>query len=238
MNKFKKCVGKIIKGISGKIVGDADSISEKKRERFKQRQYRRYGVSEKDFVEGMCVVNIYAGKGHHYETFMKEDGTVWNHFKFRYAQPFNRGLARVELKNGDIVELDKNGNLWNTKEETYGRNKKLQEVEILKRLYTKPSEFQRLATKWFENDTFIDACKTQIKEGLIAKVQAGKVGKDFENYLKALKERIDTKIKSEKARLKVIEAREAELQAIKAEKEQKENVLQNVLKSQVKDIFK
>ena len=238
MNKFKKCVGKIIKGISGKIVGDADSISEKKRERFKQRQYRRYGVSEKDFVEGMCVVNIYAGKGQHYETFMKEDGTVWNHFKFRYAQPFNRGLARVELKNGDIVELDKNGNLWNTKEETYGRNKKLQEVEILKRLYTKPSEFQRLATKWFENDTFIDACKTQIKEGLIAKVQAGKVGKDFENYLKALKERIDYKIKAEKARLKVIEAREAELCALTAKEVEEKNLLRNGLTLQVKEIFK
>ena len=238
MNKFTKCVGNIIKGISGKIMGNADSLSEKKRERFKQRQYRRYGVSEKDFVEGMCVVNIYAGKGQHYETFMKEDGTVWNHFKFRYAQPFNRGLARVELKNGDIVELDKNGNLWNTKEETYGKNKKLQEVEILKRLYTKPSEFQRLATKWFENDTFIDACKTQIKEGLIAKVQAGKAGKDFETYLKTLKEKIDTKIKSEQARLKVIEAREAELCALTAKEVEEENLLRNGLTLQVKEIFK
>ena len=238
MNKFKKCVGNVIKGIAGKIMGNADSISEKKRERFKQRQYRRYGVSEKDFVEGMCVVNIYAGKGHHYETFMKEDGTVWNHFKFRYAQPFNRGMARVELNNGDIVELDKNGNLWNTKEETYGRNKKLQEVEILKRLYTKPSEFQRLATKWFKNDTFIDACKTQIKEGLIAKVQAGKVGKDFENYLKALKERIDYKIKAEKARLKQIETRDAELCALTAKEVEEKNLLRNGLTLQVKEIFK
>lgn len=238
MNKFTKCVGNIIKGISGKIMGNADSLSEKKRERFKQRQYRRYGVSEKDFVEGMCVVNIYAGKGHHYETFMKEDGTVWNHFKFRYAQPFNRGLARVELKNGDIVELDKNGNLWKTKEETYGKNKKLQEVEILKRLYTKPSEFQRLATKWFKNDTFVDACKTQIKEGLIAKVQAGKVGKDFENYLKALKERIDYKIKTEKARLEQIETRDAELCALTAKEVEEKNLLRNGLTLQVKEIFK
>ena len=64
-------LGKLIEGVKGKIVAQNKVMEEKKKERFKERQYKRFFVESSDFNEGMAVINVREGK-RVYQTYMYE----------------------------------------------------------------------------------------------------------------------------------------------------------------------
>ena len=182
MNAF---LGKIITGVKEKLFGDKETIEQKRAERLKERQFKKYGIREESLIEDMARIPVSSrGKRIYtpynsadwYWVFVNRKGEVLPMI-FEYANDFKNGLALVELKGGKGRILDKTGALW---------HQDSQEVKILKRLYTAPSEFKRLATKYFKDEKFIASCLCQIENGLNAKIEAGKTGKNFYEYVSKL----------------------------------------------------
>lgn len=207
-------LGKLIEGVKGKIVAQNKVMEEKKKERFKERQYKRFFVESSDFNEGMAVINVREGK-RVYQTYMYESGEIMP-LKLEYASQFENGLAKVETRSGRLCVIDKIGSMWDAYTEKLKRvndnvvpvTEDSQEVKILRKLYNSPSEFKKLATKWFRDEMFIVSCVTQIEEGLKAKIDAGKVPSNFNEYVLKLKKEIREKIASEKDRVENIERKE------------------------------
>lgn len=209
-------LGKLIEGVKGKIVARTKLVEEKKAERFKQKQYKRFFVKPDDFKEGMAVINVREGR-RVYQTYMYESGEILP-LKLEDASQFENGLAKVETRRGRICVIDKAGAMWDAYTEKLKRvngnvvpvTEDSQEVKILRKLYKAPSEFKKLATKWFSDEMFIVSCVTQIEEGLKAKIDAGKVPSNFNEYVLKLKREIKEKIALEKEKVKIIEKRETD----------------------------
>lgn len=207
-------LGKLIEGVKGKIVAQNKVMEEKKKERFKERQYKRFFVKPSDFNEGMAVINVREGK-RVYQTYMYESGEIMP-LKLEYASQFENGLAKVETRSGRLCVIDKTGSMWDAYTEKLKRvndnvvpvTEDSQEVKILRKLYNSPSEFKKLATKWFRDEMFIVSCVAQIEEGLKAKIDAGKVPSNFNEYVLKLKKEIREKIASEKDKVENIERKE------------------------------
>lgn len=229
MNAF---LGKIITGVKEKLFGDKEAIEQKRAERLKERQFKKYGIREESFIEDMARIPV-SSKGKRiytsynsadwYWAFVNRKGEVLPMI-FEYANDFKNGLALVELKGGKGRILDKTGALW---------HQDSQEVKILKRLYTAPSEFKRLATKYFKDDKFIASCLCQIENGLNAKIEAGKTGKNFYEYVSNLKKGIKEKLAQEREKAKILKEKEELIkvrdaiiaQNIAAQKEEKKEYI-------------
>ena len=161
-------------------------------------------IKPSDFNEGMAVINVREGK-RVYQTYMYESGEIMP-LKLEYASQFENGLAKVETRSGRLCVIDKTGSMWDAYTEKLKRvndnvvlvTEDSQEVKILRKLYKAPSEFKKLATKWFGDEMFIVSCVTQIEEGLKAKIDAGKVPSNFNEYVLKLKREIREKIALEK----------------------------------------
>ena len=55
MNAF---LGKIITGVKEKLFGDKETIEQKRAERFKERQFKKYGIREESFIEDMARIPV------------------------------------------------------------------------------------------------------------------------------------------------------------------------------------
>ena len=109
-------------------------------------------------------------------------------FKFENAGDFLDGFAKVQLEDGSLAYVDKDGNTL-----------KQNQIEALEKIDERPESFLELPTEEFKDQSFIKLATERVKNSLTKVVS--KKDEDYEKYATELMTAVEDKVEKENKKI-------------------------------------